>query len=102
MRNAASLALKEALDALPMAKQVADQLFLLRIHGNHRDIAVNALLGLRVDVLELRVAIWVLRALDRLVGCLEAVAVLAKQLGDCLVADSNVLTDELLGVHLRT
>jgi hypothetical protein len=33
--------------------EVADQLLLLRIDGNYRDFALNAVLGLGVDVFEL-------------------------------------------------
>jgi len=58
-------------------------------------------LGLGVDVLEPRVAIRMLSALDRLVRCLEAVVVLAEQLGHRPVTDPNaVLREQLAGEQL--
>jgi hypothetical protein len=50
---------------------------------------LDAALGRGVDVLELRIAVWMLRALDGLVRGLQAVAVLTKQLGHGTVADPN-------------
>lgn len=57
---------------------------------------LDTALGLAVDVLELRVAVRMLRPFDRLVGRLQAVAVLAKQLGHGLVADLDAVLDEKL------
>ncbi len=58
---------------------------------------LDAALCLGIDMLELGVAIGVLRAFDRLVRRLQAVAVLAQQLGHRLVADSNAVPREQLG-----
>lgn len=55
-----------------------------------------------VDVLELRLAVRMLRTLDGLVGRLETVTMLAKQLGHRLVTDSNaVLLEQLARQHDR-
>src|SRR5450432_688024 len=90
---------------LPLAApvlEVADQLLLLRVDGDDRHAALDAVLGLGVDVLELRVAIGMLLALDGLVRCLEAVIVFLQQLRDCLVADANPEPREHLGrQHVR-
>src|SRR5579883_2790098 len=75
---------------LPLASavsEVADQLFLLRVDGDERHAAFEALLCLRVEVLELRVAVRVLRALDGLDRCLQTVFVLPQQLAHRLVAN---------------
>jgi hypothetical protein len=61
---------------LPLAAtvlEVADQLFLLRVDGDHGHTAPYAILRLGVDVLELRVAIRMLHSLDGLVRRLKAV-----------------------------
>jgi hypothetical protein len=58
---------------------------LLRVDGDHRRAAIHAVLRFGVDVLELRVAVAVLRSLDRFVRCLEAVAVIPQQLRHRLV-----------------
>src|SRR4051812_40181152 len=65
---------------LPLASavlEVPDQLLLLGVDGDDRHAALDAILRLGVDVLKLRVAIRVLRALDGLVRRLQAIAVLA-------------------------
>jgi len=72
--------------------EVADQLLLLRVDGDHRDAALDASFRLGINVLELSVAIRMLRALDCLVGRLQTVAVLTQQLGYRLVADPNTAT----------
>jgi hypothetical protein len=70
--------------------EVADQLLLPSSYRRKlRDSALDAGLRLGVDVFELGVAIGVLLALDRLVGYLQAVAVLAQQLGHRLLGDRN-------------
>jgi len=90
---------------LPLASpvfEVADQLLLLRVDRDDRNAPVDAVLRLRIDVLELRVAIRMLGALYGLVRRLEAVAVIAQQLGHRPVTDPNaVLMEQLAGQHLR-
>ena len=82
--------------------EVADQLLLLGVDGDDRHAPLDAVLRLGVDVLELRVAIGMLRALDGLVRRLQAVAVLAQQLGHRLVADADaVLREQLRGQRVR-
>jgi hypothetical protein len=82
--------------------EVADELLLLGIDGDHRDPLLDAVLGGGVDVLELRVAVWVLGSLDGFVGRLKAVAVIAKHLGHRLVAGTDaVLREQLGGEHRR-
>jgi hypothetical protein len=85
-----------------MTSDVANQLLLLRVDGDYGNAALDAALGLRVDVLELCVAIRMLRSLDGLVGRLEAVAVLAQKLRHRLVADPNTLREQLCGERVRT
>src|SRR5690606_2080830 len=85
---------------LPFAStvlEVADELLLLRVDGNYRSSLADVRLSLGVDVLELRIAIRVLGSLHRLVGRLQAVAVLAQQLGYRLIADTNAVSLEHLG-----
>ncbi len=77
--------------------EVADLLLLRRVDGDHRHVAFDAVLRLGVDVLELRIAIGMLRAFDGLSCRLKAVAVLVEQLGHGLVADSNLPLREQLG-----
>jgi hypothetical protein len=60
--------------------EVAHELLLLGVHREHRHAAFEAVLGLRVDVLELRVAIRVLRTAHGLVRRLQAVLVFLEQL----------------------
>lgn len=81
--------------------EVANQLLLLRVDGDHRYAAIDAVLRLGVDVLELRVPIRMLRALDRLVRRLKAVPVIAQQLAHRLVADPDAVLREQLGSQHR-
>jgi len=74
--------------------EVADQLLLLGVDGDHRLPAVEEILGDGVDVSELCVAIRVLCTLDRLPVRLEAVTFLLQQLGDGLVADLEPLVGQ--------
>src|SRR6266568_599448 len=86
----------------PRVLEVADQFLLLGVDGDDRHTALDAVLGLGVDVLELRVAIRVLGAFDGLVRRLQAVAVVAKEPGDRPVADLDVvLREQFLGQHHR-
>jgi hypothetical protein len=85
---------------LPLARavfEVADELLLLGVDGHHGNATIDAVLSLRVDVLELRVAIGVLCTLDRLVGCLQAVAMLTQKLRDRLVTDAYAVSLEQFG-----
>src|SRR6266536_4218223 len=81
----------------PGILEVADQLLLLGIDGDERHATVEAVLRLLVDVLELRIAIGMLGALDGLARRLEAVAVGPQQAGHGLVADAEAIRRE----HLR-
>jgi len=86
----------------PRVLEVADQLLLLGVDGDDRHTALDAALGLGVDVLELRVAIRVLGAFNGLVRRLQAVAVVPKELGDGPVADPDtVLREQFGGQHHR-
>jgi hypothetical protein len=91
------LGLALRLPLAPAVLEVPDQLLLLGVDRDDRHTALDAVLGLGVDVLELRVAIRVLRALDGLVRRLQAVPVLAQQLGDRLVAERDPMQREHLG-----
>src|SRR5690606_12236879 len=71
--------------------EVANQLFLLRIDGDHRNAPLDAALCLGVDVFELCVAVHMLSAFNGLVWRLEAVAMLAEQFGHSLVAGLDAL-----------
>jgi hypothetical protein len=56
---------------LPLASavlEVTDQLLLLGVDGDDRHAPINAVLRLRVDVLELRVAVWMLGTSTDLFG----------------------------------
>ncbi len=60
---------------LPFAShvlEITDQFLLLRVNGDHRNAAVDAVLGLGVDVLELRVASRMLSTLDGFARSLQA------------------------------
>jgi hypothetical protein len=82
--------------------EIADELFLLRVDGDHGNAALDTVSGLLVDVLELRVAVGVLRAFYRLARRLKAVAMLAKQPNHRLVADPNaVLLEQLAENRIR-
>jgi hypothetical protein len=87
---------------LPLASavlEIADKLLLLGIDRNYRDIAVNTVLSFGVDVLELRIAVRVLRALDGLGGRLEAVTVLSLIRMPCCLNSSPDNTTVLLHVQ---
>ena len=90
---------------LPFASpvlEVADEFLLLGVDGDHRDSPRDAVLGLGVDVFELRVAIRMLGAFDGLVRRLKAVAMVAEQLGHRPVTDANaVLLEQLGGQDVR-
>src|SRR5882672_4913051 len=84
---------------LPLASavlEVADQLLLLGVDGDDRDAPLDAVLRLRVDVLELRVAVGMLGTFDGLVWRLQAVAVVAQQLGHRLVTEPDAVLGEQL------
>ncbi len=82
----------------PAILEVSDEFLLLGVDGDHGDTTLEAPLGCRVDVLELRVSIRVLRAFNRLVWYLQVVVVILEHLGDGLVADSDaVLREQLRG-----
>ena len=86
----------------PRVFEVADELLLLGVDGEHRDTALQAVLGHRVDVLELGVAIWVLRPFHGLVRRLQAVFVVLQQFRDGLVAHADAVPGEhLVGEHVR-
>src|SRR5208283_5894066 len=75
---------------------VADQFLLLGVDRDDRYAPLNAVLRLRVDVLELRVAVRMLGTFDGLVWRLQAVAVVAQQLGHRLVAELDAMPHEQL------
>jgi hypothetical protein len=95
--NVHELRLVLRLPFAPSVLEVADQLLLLRIDGDERNAALEAVHRLFVDVLELRVSIWVLFAFHGLARCLETVAALAQQSRDGLVADTDPVVREHLG-----
>src|SRR5215468_827067 len=89
---------------LPLAAavlEVADQLLLLGVDRDHRHAALKTRLRGLVDVLELRVAVGMLLALDGLVRCLQAVPVIAQQFCDRPVTDPDpMLCEQLTGEDL--
>src|SRR5207244_839379 len=78
--------------------EVPDELLLLGVDGDEGNAAIDAVLRLLVDVLELHVPIGMLLAFDRLLGSLETVAVLGQHLGYRFVANPNAVLRE----HLRS
>src|SRR5262245_44284564 len=86
----------------PSVLEVADKFLLLGVDRDHWHARLEARLGNGVDVFELRVAVGMLLALDGLVGRLQAVPVIAEQLGHRPVADPDrVLSEQLGGEHVR-
>jgi hypothetical protein len=81
----------------PGILEVPHQLLLLSVHRNHGLIALLELLGAPRNVLELRVAIRVLRALARLAIGLKAVAQALQHLADSLMAHRVTLALQLGG-----
>ena len=71
--------------------EVSDELLLLRVDGDERRTVFEGDLRLRVDVLELRIAVGMLLAFDGLFRRLKAVAQLLEQLADGLVADADAV-----------
>ena len=68
-----------ALPLAPVVLERAHQFLLLRVHRDHRLPALLESLDLGVDVLELRIAVRVRRALQGLAVALQAVAGLIQQ-----------------------
>src|SRR3990172_10729687 len=73
---------------------IPDQLLLLRVHGDDRSAPGQRPADLIIDVLELRVAVGMIRAFLRLPVPLEAVVHRAKELCNLLMADRMVLARE--------
>src|SRR3972149_2225336 len=84
-----------ALSPLPARVLVIpNQLLLLRVHGDHRSARGPRPADVTVDVLELRVAVWLIRSFLGLPVPLQAVGHLSQELRDLLMADRMVLARE--------
>jgi hypothetical protein len=85
-----------ALPPLPArVRVVSDQFLLLRVHRDDRAPRGQRPADLRVDVLELRVAVGMIRAFLGLPGPLQPVVHRAQKLRDLLMADRMLLAREL-------
>src|SRR5271157_784071 len=85
---------------LPLAASLvvpADQFLLLRVNRDDRPAIAEIPLGQAADVLELCVAIWVLRPFDRLCRSLQRIPELVQQLCESFVAHRVTRLRELLG-----
>src|SRR6266545_6091565 len=85
-----------ALSPLPaLVLVIPNQLLLLRVHGDDRSARGQRPADVIVDVVELRVAVWMIRSFLGLPVPLQAVVHLAKELRDLLMADRMVMAREL-------
>src|SRR5713101_8461363 len=73
---------------------IPNQLLLLRVHGDDRSARGQRPAYVIVDVLELRVAVWMIRSFLGLPVPLQAVVHLSEELRDLLMADRMVLARE--------
>src|SRR5947208_3155743 len=84
-----------ALSPLPtLVLVIPNQLLLLRVHGDDRSARGQRPAYVIVDVLELRVAVGMIRAFLGLPVPLQAVVHISKELRDLLMADRMVLARE--------
>src|SRR5712692_8279746 len=77
-----------------LVRVIPNQLLLLRVHGDDRSARGHRPAYVIVDVLELRVAVWMIRSFFGLPVPLEAVVHLSEELRDLLMADRMVLARE--------
>src|SRR5512143_2525811 len=75
--------------------EAADELLLLRVDGDDWLVSRLEVLHHRADVLELRVAVWMIRALLILAQRVEAVAQFVQLLSDARVADHETFVPQL-------